>query len=139
VILLDTGPLVALTDPRDALHARALADLDRIKRGETFYTCLPALSEACFHLPGEAQRQRLRLWVSDLSISPLDTPDEESPWDAVFQWMAKYAEHSPDFADAWLAVLCGTDRRLKVWTYDRQFWTIWRRPDGTPIPLAVEE
>jgi predicted nucleic acid-binding protein len=138
VILIDTGPLVALTDPRDALHARALADLDRIKRGEIFYTCLPALTEACFHLPGLAQRQRLRLWMSELSISPLDAGDEETLWDAVFQWMAKYAEHSPDFADAWLAVLCSADRRLSVWTYDSEFSTIWRRADGTPIPLALE-
>jgi hypothetical protein len=40
-------------------------------------------------------------------------------------------------ADGCIAVLSGRDRRLKVWTYDREFRTTWRRPDGTVIPMAV--
>ncbi len=30
-----------------------------------------------------------------------------------------------------------SDRRLKVWTYDREFHSAWRRPDGSAIPLAI--
>jgi hypothetical protein len=26
---------------------------------------------------------------------------------------------------------------MKVWTYDREFLTLWRRRDGTAIPLAT--
>ena len=44
----------------------------------------------------------------------------------------------PDFADAWLAVLSGMDAKIQIWTYDKGFAKIWRRPDGTLIPLAVE-
>jgi predicted nucleic acid-binding protein len=55
----------------------------------------------------------------------------------VFHWLTKYAEHEPDWADACIAVLCGHDKRLKVWTYDREFRTTWRRLDGTVIPMAV--
>lgn len=51
--------------------------------------------------------------------------------------MTRYREHDPDWADAYLAVVAGTDPRFKVWTYDREFRTTWRRPDGTPIPLAM--
>ena len=36
------------------------------------------------------------------------------------------------------AVLCGRDKALKVWTYDGEFRTTWRRPDGTAIPLATK-
>ncbi|MGH9253776.1 MAG: hypothetical protein ACRD3C_04320, partial [Vicinamibacterales bacterium] len=36
-----------------------------------------------------------------------------------------------------IAVLCGRDARLKVWTYDREFRTTWRKPDGRAIPMAV--
>ena len=39
-----------------------------------------------------------------------------------------YADHEPDWADACLAVLSGRDHDLKVWTYDREFRTTWRRP-----------
>jgi hypothetical protein len=38
-----------------------------------------------------------------------------------------------------LAVLSGRDQHLKVWTYDREFRTAWRRPDGTAIPMAVSD
>ena len=40
-------------------------------------------------------------------------------------------------ADAYLAVVSGIERRFKVWTYDSEFRTTWRRADGTRIPLAV--
>jgi hypothetical protein len=45
--------------------------------------------------------------------------------------------HDPDWTDAYLAVVAGTDPRFKVWTYDREFRTTWRRRDGTVIPLAM--
>jgi hypothetical protein len=55
----------------------------------------------------------------------------------VFDWMEKYADHEPDWTDGCLAVLCGRDRSLKVWTCDTEFRSIWRRPDGSTVPLAV--
>ncbi len=55
----------------------------------------------------------------------------------VFDWIEKYADHEPDWADGYIAALCGRDRTLKVWTYDKEFRTTWRRPDGSAIPLAV--
>jgi hypothetical protein len=64
--------------------------------------------------------------------------DDERPlWSDVFAWLDLYAEHDPDWADGYLAVLSGRDRHARVWTYDREFSTIWRRLDGTRIPLAV--
>jgi hypothetical protein len=56
---------------------------------------------------------------------------------AVFDWMERYAEHEPDWTDACLAVLSGDERAAKVWTYDRQFRGIWRRPDGGAISLVT--
>lgn len=136
MILVDITPLVALCDVRDSLHHVAWRHLARLPR-ETFAVCDPALTEACFHLPHEAQRRRLRRLLEELAASVLTGGGEVSLWWAVFDWMEKYAEHEPDWADGYLAVLCGRDRRLKVWTYDKEFRTTWRRPDGSPIPLAV--
>jgi hypothetical protein len=42
-----------------------------------------------------------------------------------------------DWTDGYLAVVSGKERRIKLWTYDREFRTTWRRPDGTAIPLAM--
>ncbi len=52
-------------------------------------------------------------------------------------WMEKYAEDAPEWADAYIAVLCGLNPQLRVWTFDREFHTIWKRPDGTAIPVVA--
>jgi predicted nucleic acid-binding protein len=136
VILVDTAPLVALCDPTDGLHAAAVRDLHRLRR-LPLVVCAPVLTEACFHLARAAQRQRLRRLLIEFSIAPYPSDHEGELWLDVLDWLARYAEHEPDFADAYLAVVSGIERRFKVWTYDSEFRTTWRRPDGTRIPLAV--
>ena len=113
MILLDTAPVVALCDPRDALNAIAARDLDRLSH-QTLVACEAVLTEACALLWHPVQRRRLRRFVEEFSV-----------------------EHEPDWADGYLAVVSGRQRRFRVWTYDREFKTTWRRPDGTRIPLAV--
>jgi predicted nucleic acid-binding protein len=137
VILIDTGPLVALCDPRDRLHAAATSQLEALA-GRDLRTCEPVLVETCFHLPHAAQRRRLRAIIETFEIRSAPQPPEEGFWTDVFEWLAKYGDHDPDWADGCLAVLSGLDRSAKVWTYDREFRTIWRQPDGSAIPMAVK-
>ena len=136
MILLDTTPVVALCDPRDALNARALRDLDRLGR-EPFVLCEPILTEACFLLPRPAQREHLRRFLADLSVRAYRSDDEPRLWLDVFAWLGRYEDHDPDWADGYLSVVSGRERGYRVWTYDEEFRTIWRRPDGSRIPLAV--
>lgn len=135
MILIDTTPLVALCDPRDSRHRTALKHLESLAAHE-FAVCDAVLTEACFHLPHRSQRNRLRALLNELGMRPLPVVYDRAFWFEVLEWIAKYAEHEPDWADACLAVLSGRDRDLKVWTYDREFRTTWRRRDGTTIPLA---
>ena len=135
MILTDTGPLVALCDRRDAQHRAAVAHLARLAP-VGLRVCEAVLVEACFHLPHRMQRERLRAVIDELRIETLPTHNPGFQAD-VFAWLAKYGEHEPDWADGCLAVLCGQDTRRKVWTYDREFRTTWRRPDGKAIPMAV--
>jgi predicted nucleic acid-binding protein len=137
VILIDTTPLVALCDARDSKHRTSVRHLESLAAHE-FAVCDAVLTEACFHLPHRSQRQRLRALLHDLDIQPLPTAHTAEFWLAVLDWLAKYADHEPDWADAWLAILSGRDKDLTVWTYDREFRTTWRRPDGTAIPLVVK-
>lgn len=136
MILVDTTPLVALCYARDARHRAALTQLKRLARAE-LRTVGAVLVETCFHLPHRAQRERLQAVLDELPIAALSVPDDRGFWFEVLAWLLKYADHEPDWADGCIAVLCGRDRGLKVWTYDREFRTTWRRPDGTPIPMAV--
>jgi predicted nucleic acid-binding protein len=136
MILIDTTPLVALCDARDERHLMAVKHLDLLRSSE-FAVCDAVLTETCFHLPYRSQRQRLRALLDDLGVQPISVPNESAFWLEVFEWLIKYADHQPDWADGCLAVLSGRERRAKVWTYDREFRTTWRRPNGTVIPLAV--
>jgi hypothetical protein len=102
-----------------------------------FALCDAVLTEACFHLPHRSQRQRLRALLDGLGVQPVPVANESTFWLEVFEWLGKYADHEPDWANGCLAVLSGRDQHAKVWTYDREFRTTWRRPNGTVIPLAV--
>jgi predicted nucleic acid-binding protein len=136
MILVDTTPLVALCDARDSQHAIALKQLEELAP-VGLCTCEAVLLESCFHLPHRQQRLRLNALLVNMAISSLPQPCEQRFWRDVFAWLTKYSEHEPDWTDACIAVLCGHDKRLKVWTYNRDFRTTWRRPDGTVIPLAI--
>ena len=135
MILVDTTPLVALCDPRDSKHRTAVKHLELLAAG-VFAVCEAVLTEACFHLPYLSQRQRLRAILRALNVQPAPIIDQRAFWLDVLDWLAKYADHEPDWADGCLAVLSG-DKAVRVWTYDREFRTTWRRPNGTAIPLAV--
>ena len=134
-ILIDTTPLVALCDSRDAKHQLAVRHLQSFASRQ-FAVCDAVLTEACFHLPHHSQRQRLVALLDGLGVQLMAMGDN-AIWQEVFAWLAKYADHQPDWADGCLAVLSGRHRDAKVWTYDREFRTTWRRPNGTIIPLAV--
>lgn len=136
MILIDAGPLVALCDAHDALHATAVEHLKRLAK-HRFGTCDAALTEACFHLPQPFQRQRLRAMLDRFNIAEARGSIEPAFWSEVFDWLDAFADHEPDWADGCLAVLSSRDKHAKVWTYDREFATTWRRRDGTAIPLAV--
>ena len=136
MILIDTTPLVALCDARDQKHRTAVKHLESLSSSE-FAVCDAVLTEACFHLPHPNQRQRLRALLDELGVQPVPIADGSAFWLEVCGWLTKYADHKPDWADGCLAVLSGRDREAKVWTYDREFRTTWRRPNGMVIPLAV--
>jgi predicted nucleic acid-binding protein len=136
VILVDTTPLVALCDARDAKHRASVKHLTSLS-GEEFAVCDAVLTEACFHLPYRSQRQRLGVLLRELRMQPLPVAQGEF-WPDVLAWLTKYADHEPDWADGCLAVLSAHDKDLRIWTYDREFRTTWRRPNGTAIPLALK-
>src|SRR5262249_55874519 len=90
------------------------------------------LAEAHFLLPESAARKRIWFLLTRLAIRSLVF--DETWWPDIESWLEKYAEHEPDFADAQL-VVASSVKKSRVWTYDGEFKTVWRRLDGSRIPL----
>jgi len=86
---------------------------------------------------GAVLAEENRRAIAELSVHAYLGDDEGRLWMDVFDWLADYREHEPDWTDGYLAVVSGKERHFKLWTYDREFRTTWRRPDGTAIPLAT--
>ncbi len=129
IVLVDTNVLVALALPKERLHGRATKDLETLSRHE--FRVLPSvLAEACFLLATPAQRQRLAGLLDALRAKYAVEPARER----VFEWLARYAEHEPDWVDGCLVVMASREQR--VWSYDDEFRSVWRRIDGTRVPFA---
>lgn len=123
MILVDTGPFVALFDPKDSLHGHCQGILKAIR--EPLYTTVPVLTEA-FHMlsPGSHGADRLRDFIlkGGLSVWFMDYPAIQR----AFELMEQYADHPMDFADASLLVAAEVLRTTKVFTVDRQDFETYR-------------
>src|SRR4030095_12602672 len=112
VILVDTGPLVALADRRDDRHNAALGHL-RLLVAADLAVCDAVIADACFPLPHPNQRRRLRAIVHDLRIRPVPVPDERAFRLTVFDWLATYETHEPAWGPPCLARLGGPGRAAR--------------------------
>lgn len=132
-VLVDTGPLVALCDSSDGHHSRARREFDKLKGPLT--VAVPVLTEAFFLLPEAHLRGRLVALVEQGLVQVEDPADLGELSRRTFKWLAKYAEHQPDFADGWL-VEWAWSAQASVWTFDREFSTVWRNLKGTRVKLV---
>jgi predicted nucleic acid-binding protein len=123
MILVDTGPLVALFDPKDAQHIRCKKTLAGLR--EPLYATIPVLTEA-FHMlqPQSIGSDRLREFVAKggMSVWFFDRPAVTR----AFELMEKYADHPMDLADASLIVAAETLATRKVFTIDRDDFATYR-------------
>ena len=119
MILVDTGPLIALFDPADADHpscVRLLATID-----EPICTTIPVLTEA-FHLLGLMDFIKAR----GLEVRFLDEADLAR----AFELIVRYADHPMDLADASLVVMAERYHLRKIFTLDRSDFTTYRIRQG---------
>ncbi len=123
MILVDTGPLIALFDPKDAEHERCERYLRSLR--EPVQTTIPVLTEA-FHMLGPASRgsDALREFVAreGLTVWWFDRP----ALTRAFELMEGYADHPMDLADASLVVAAEATGARKVFTLDRGDFASYR-------------
>lgn len=127
MILVDTGPFIALFDPRDAEHERCRETLKSIRL--PLATTLPVLTEA-FHIlsPESRGSDRLRDFVLMGGASVL-FPDHAG-LERAFELMERYRDHPMDLADASLIVAAETLKTRKVFTLDRRDFETYRVKRG---------
>ena len=135
MILVDTGPLVALFDPADGQHHRCVRTLEGIR--EPIQTTVPVLTEA-FHMlgPNTAGSDRLREFIAGggLSVWFFD----RASLTRAFELMELYADHPMDLADASLIAAAESLQTRKVFTVDRRDFETYRvRRGHRHYPLEV--
>jgi predicted nucleic acid-binding protein len=134
-ILVDTGPLVALCDERDGLHARAESELGQLRSPR--WIGLPVLVEATQLLESPQHVRRLEEGILR-GLFKLALPER---WTELvgrsLRWMDRYAEHSPDFVDAFLVAWVEVEKPAAIWTFDSEFRDIWRTSGGRRPRLAL--
>lgn len=123
MILVDTGPFVALFDPKDSLHGRCKATLRTVR--EPLVTTIPVLTEV-FHLlaPGSLGSARLREFLLRRGVALWFL--DQSWTERALSLMDRYADHPMDLADASLIVAAEALQTRKIFTLDRGDFSSYR-------------
>lgn len=124
VVLVDTGPLVALFDPSDKDGPRCRAQLDKLE-GVELITSEAVITETSdlldFAPAAQAGLQRLLALGRPrvLAIEPAERP-------RLGDLLQKYADLPMDYADATLVVLAERLGCQRVFTLDRRDFGVYR-------------
>src|ERR1043166_7249095 len=117
-LLVDTGPLVAYCNRRDAHHSWARNIAQHLL--PPLYTCEPCLTEVFWRIQRHGGKVNLlwdwireRVLVVDFAAS--------RQWPDLERLMTRYADQKMDFADAWLVRMSELMRDCQVWTADHDF------------------
>jgi predicted nucleic acid-binding protein len=130
VCLLDAGPMVALFDQRDRLHAHFRRLIVDAGEPVQMHTTWPCVTEAS-HLLGPRIRVALLQWIGSgaVQVCPFDAPVLLD----MCAWIKRYTQlprTEMDLADAslyWLACESGV---VRILTLDVRDFSRYRLPDG---------
>ena len=127
MILIDTGPLVALFDPKERPHASCRRTLSALR--SPLLTTLPVLTEA-FHIlgPETAGSQALRSFITEGGLGVHFSSHDETL--RAFELMETYGDHPMDLADGSVIAAAETLGTRKVFTLDRNDFETYRIKRG---------
>lgn len=132
MILLDTGPIVALFDASDTHHLQCLKTLKGIN--EPLVTTWSVLTEA-FYLLGFSWKAQDNLWEfimrGGLEVLPLDVKMQAR----CRELMRKYNGLPMDLADSTLVVLAESLGIEKVFTLDHKDFKVYQLANKKKLKL----
>jgi len=128
--LLDTGPLVAILNPRDAHHAWAKAALDQV--APPLFTCESVIAEACYLVRKiKGGPEAVMSLVADGIVNVRFDLTQEAA--VVGALMKRYANVPISLADACLVRMTELQPRATVITLDKDF-AVYRRNGRKTVP-----
>lgn len=126
MLLVDSGPLVALLNTADSRHAECVEAFRGVR--EPLATVWPAFTEAMHFLDASWKAQDA-LWEfvesGVVAILPLEKPDRAR----MRQLMEKYRDLPMDLADAALVCVAEREKIARIFTIDRRDFERYR-PKG---------
>jgi hypothetical protein len=127
MIIVDTGPLVALFDPSDSHHAACRRRLSSFR--DSLVMTLPVLTEA-FHILSSESRGcvQLRRLIAQGGMRVHFSDEDELA--RMFELMEAYQDHPMDLADASVVAAAETMETRKVFTLDRNDFETYRVKRG---------
>jgi uncharacterized protein len=131
--LVDAGPLIALFDPSDKLHAM-MEDYFRGFVGR-LYTTWPVIAEVCHFLTVRQQRAFIA-WLRQGGAQLSEI--ESSALAAIDALIAKYADRPMDLADASLVWLGAKLKLTDILTIDHGDFSVYRAANGKPFRNLLE-
>lgn len=134
MILVDSGPLVALVDSDDQFHAECSAAFRTLRR-QPMGTVWPVLTEA-MHFLEDLSKAQDNVWemiargiVEILPLGPDDVP-------RIRELMQKYSNRPMDLADAALIRVAEREGVRQFFTVDRKDFSVYRL-HGRTRPVIV--
>ncbi len=134
-ILLDTGPLVAIVNRREAFHQWATQTTTNLSY--PFFTCEAVITEACFLLQNVygGEDAVMGLVKSKKIVIPFQFSEEV---DAIRDLMQRYQSVPMSFADACLVRMSELMGGSSVFTIDSDFH-IYRKNRKEMIDLIIPD
>ena len=123
IVLVDSGPLVAILDKSDDWHEACRHTLETLLG--PLLTVWPVLAEASDLLRASIDAQsRLMHWIQNGSIRLANLDRDDVP--RIRELMLKYHDLPMDLADAALVRVAERDRITTIFTVDRRDFEVYR-------------
>lgn len=123
MILMDTGPLVAIVSAQDQHHAECVSSFEGIQ--EPLGTVWPVISESMHLLASYPQGQEA-VWSmfrrGGIGLLPLDLGDIMR----IRELMRQYADQPMDLADAALVTVAEREGIRTIFTVDKRDFSVYR-------------
>jgi hypothetical protein len=122
-VLVDAGPLIALIEPTDRNHRRAVETLKSLV--DPLFTVWPAFAEAMYLL-GRSDRSRQALWgmVESGGLQYASLTADDAP--RMRELMQTYRDQPMDLADAALVRVAEREGLRRIFTFDRRHFEVYR-------------
>ena len=122
-VLIDTGPLVAISAKSDAHHTSCLEALRHLEA--PLLTCWPVITESAWllrHYPQAVQKLLRSVTTGFLELLPLSAADVKG----IVEILQKYADLKPQLADAAIVHLADREGLETIFTLDKRDFAVYR-------------